>query len=544
MGGLFRAPGRTQSRRFRSVLSFAALLCGMACPAAAAGAPDAPLAVTSLLSRIEPGIATMERKGWTEKPSDPAASLNRIPPPGAAFLPETEITVAAVGDVIPHYAVQSQARDHPLGFRSLWKAAEPIFAEADIVYANLETPVARGLSPAGAVGETDGGPWDLSRVYTGYPMFNAPPSLAADLKASGVTIVSTSNNHALDRGPLGVDLTKDALDRVGLTHVGTRRRNETGEDGWVTIVRARGMRIAWLGCTYSTNGFADIYRQMLKCYDDQGLIMSMIARLSDRDDVDAVIVTPHFGEEYSEVPTERQKQFARNAVRAGALAVLGSHPHVVQPSEWHHGREARFGFIQYSLGNFISNQDALATRSSIILLLNLARSVNGTVVITAVRYVPVFMDRAPTGQGNHLTLRAASPTGDGGLHWQHVVDRMGPTMLHTRALADPSEFGAALSWRPVGGPEELVKGYEGVADDTVGLPGEQFQASLESAVLMWNDTAEKAEGAIPGETPVPPAEGAAGDVIVSLEDRAEDLVASPTPPLPEGVLNGQLRIGR
>ena len=42
-------------------------------------------------------------------------------------------------------------------------------------------------------------------VYSGYPRFNYHPSLAVDLRRSGVDVVSTANNHALDRGPVGVE---------------------------------------------------------------------------------------------------------------------------------------------------------------------------------------------------------------------------------------------------------------------------------------------------------------------------------------------------
>ena len=48
-----------------------------------------------------------------------------------------------------------------------------------------------------------------------------------------------------------------------------------------------------------------------------------------------VVVNVHGGQEYSFVPTKKQRDFYEKLCAAGAAAVLGSHPHVLQPVEWH-----------------------------------------------------------------------------------------------------------------------------------------------------------------------------------------------------------------
>ena len=63
-----------------------------------------------------------------------------------------------------------------------------------------------------------------------------------------------------------------------------------------------------------------------------------------------VIVNVHGGEEYHFKPNESQKAFYESLCSAGASAVFGSHPHVLQPSVWNGG-----SLIVYSLGNFIFN---------------------------------------------------------------------------------------------------------------------------------------------------------------------------------------------
>jgi poly-gamma-glutamate synthesis protein (capsule biosynthesis protein) len=66
---------------------------------------------------------------------------------------------------------------------------------------------------------------------------------------------------------------------------------------------------------------------------------------------DVVLVSMHAGVEYAAKPHPAQMSFARAAIGAGAAAVLGHHPHVVQPVEEYGG-----GVIFYSLGNFVFDQ--------------------------------------------------------------------------------------------------------------------------------------------------------------------------------------------
>ena len=88
-------------------------------------------------------------------------------------------------------------------------------------------------------------------------------------------------------------------------------------------------------------------------------------------DADLIAVIIHWGVEYQNAPNTYQTNMARFLVEQGADLVLGSHPHVLQPYEtisvtgWD-GRE-RQGFVCYSLGNFISNQQDLETRTTAVL---------------------------------------------------------------------------------------------------------------------------------------------------------------------------------
>ena len=122
-------------------------------------------------------------------------------------------------------------------------------------------------------------------------------------------------------------------------------------------------------------------------------------------EVDAIIITPHWGDEYVNTPNAIQKEFGRKWIEMGATAVIGSHPHVLQPMEKVVTKDGREGFIIYSLGNFVSNQGGkesecageksclakkLAQRSSVTLFLGLTKNSSGT-FINGVKALPMRM---------------------------------------------------------------------------------------------------------------------------------------------------------
>jgi len=313
----------------------------------------------------------------------------------AACDPGDRYVIAAVGDVLLHGGLQTQATQSAARFRSLFSDVDDLIAAADLTYANLEGPTARGVVASGAA-TTDPGLVFDGRVYTSYPQFNYHPSLIEDLIAVGVDVVSTANNHALDRRALGADRTVEALAEANLPWTGTRARS-SASGNWHTATEAGGLRIAWLACTYGTNGIPDTQGQVLGCFDDTAQIEAAVRELAASPEIDAVIVTPHWGTEYVATPGATQIRLAHRLLEAGALAVLGSHPHVLEPWEKYKTSDGRETFVIYSLGNFVSGQQGMARRTSMILYLGLTRSSEGTITIHGVRHVPLYMHGRETG---------------------------------------------------------------------------------------------------------------------------------------------------
>ena len=326
--------------------------------------------------------------------------------------PGDRLIIAAVGDVLLHKNLQWAATVKKNAYRHLWAPVEPHLRRAHLTYANLEGVVAPGVHKDGHATKDPGFRYD-AQVYTSWPRFNYPSRLLDDLKAAGVDVVSTANNHALDRYQLGVDLTLEELERRAIASTGTRHsdhrtlkapRDKSLAYPWHTVTRHGQWRVAWLACAHNTNGIPDRADQVLSCRHDRPEIFRIVRALAADRAIDAVIVTPHWGAEYIHRPLSGDRAFGRALIDAGAHAVLGSHPHVLQPWEVHTTSTGRQGLIVYSLGNFVSGMGSLrrktpgtvAKRATIILYMGLTRDARGEVFVNGARYMPAIM-RAPTG---------------------------------------------------------------------------------------------------------------------------------------------------
>lgn len=322
-----------------------------------------------------------------------------------ACRPGQKIVIAAVGDLLFHSSLQRYALSGNGRYADFWSPVASVLEGADLTYGNLEGPAAPGVAIGGRDVPDPGRRLD-GRVYgPGGPVlsgliFNYHPSVVADMKASGFDVVSTANNHAADRGPLGIDRTIDTFENVGLPFTGTRREGEPGR-AWSVVTEAGGMRIAWLACTYSTNGMPH-RNQVLECHGQKHIVMAEIRRLANDPAIHAVILTPHWGIEKSHQPLASDRAYAREAIAEGVTAIIGTHAHVLQP--WEKvtlpdesdtpGREA---LVVYSTGNFISNQPWPPTRVGVIVLLELTRDIGEKASITAVGYIPTEVNRGAKG---------------------------------------------------------------------------------------------------------------------------------------------------
>ena len=94
---------------------------------------------------------------------------------------------------------------------------------------------------------------------------------------------------------------------------------------------------------------------------------SAIRRARRRADV--VVAAFHWGIERDTRESPAQRALAQVALRAGATAVIGSHPHVLQPTR----ALPRRRLVAYSLGNFVFSAASPNTERTGILEVSLTR---------------------------------------------------------------------------------------------------------------------------------------------------------------------------
>jgi len=311
------------------------------------------------------------------------------------------IKISFTGDLIIHNDLYLKImKDKNQDFSILWKKTIPLFEKADFSYLNLEGAVAMGidrkLKDRGDVGFT----YDLD-VYSGTNfLFNYHPKLIDALIKTGVDIVSTANNHTFDRGSIGVDKTIDALVEKNLTFVGTRKAGSTSQ--FYTTTKIKNFNIAWISCSEALNGFKDKKSQILLCFDQKNELLNIIKNLKSDKTIDAIIVLPHWGQEYKHEPNQKQIQLSYELAEAGAIAVIGSHPHVLQPVEKYVTKDNRETFIAYSLGNFVAYQKNIERKSSALIYLDFEKTESGETFISKYSYEPTTRTGADIYPARHL----------------------------------------------------------------------------------------------------------------------------------------------
>jgi len=335
----------------------------------------------------------------TGSPPSTAESSSPAPTPTPALPLEFEATLLAIGDIMvhsPQLPAYHDADSDRYDFTEWFARVAPIFHEGDWVVGNLETPL------AGA---------DLK--YSGYPRFNAPAELADALRDAGVQLVSTANNHSMDRGFAGIQRTLDHVRQSGIVPYGTAASEEEAER-LVTAERG-GIRMGFLAYTYGTNGIPiPVDKPFAVSLIDTDRMAREIGRLRAAG-VDVVTVSLHFGAEYQRLPNDEQQRIVRSAIGAGADIILGSHPHVVQPydivkvaaADSALGEE-RSGVVIYSLGNFISNQTGNWKDVGLIFGVHLKKiqQPDGSSATTweRISLVPTWVHIAGQGRNRHYTV--------------------------------------------------------------------------------------------------------------------------------------------
>lgn len=195
------------------------------------------------------------------------------------------------------------------------------FANSDLVFGNLESPlinnpfIVRDKSFAGSI------------------------CIAPKLKDIGFDIFSIANNHILEQGYKGFVSTQKALMDAGLYYVGVFNDYKSN----IKVISKNGLKFGF--CAF--NSIIDIPNPNIHANLNLDSVKKTIDEM-DELNVDYKLISFHWGNEFINIPSFEQIEFAHSVIDYGADIIIGHHPHVIQPIE-----KYKKGIIIYSLGNFI-----------------------------------------------------------------------------------------------------------------------------------------------------------------------------------------------
>ena len=285
------------------------------------------------------------------------------------------LKVIFAGDLMGHGPQHKAARtaDSSYDYTPCFRFVEDYIKSADLAILNLEVTLA--------------GP-----PYTGYPQFSSPRELALAAKNAGFDIMTTANNHCMDRGKEGLERTLRVLDTLGIPHLGTYRDREQHDLEHPLMVERNGVRLALLCYTYGTNGI-EVQKPNVVNFIDT-LEMARDLRVAKEKGADFVITLIHWGIEYALKANAEQEQTARWLLERGCDAVIGGHPHVVQnftlDANLHNDHYPEI--VVYSMGNLVSNQRDVNCDGGIMIELDLQKNFFDTRVVGC-RYMPYWVHR-------------------------------------------------------------------------------------------------------------------------------------------------------
>ncbi len=315
---------------------------------------------------------------------------------GAGTARRGEVRVLFVGDTSFGENYQSDAGklggvdllrkkgyDWPLG------RLKPLLREADIVIANLETPLTDQVRS----------PLAGKKEYVHWSDVKKAP---AALARHNIKVVSLANNHAVDFGLEGLGQTLKALRSAGIASFGAGVDEAAAARPYAKTLSVGGRPFSLV--VLAGYEYRQKYEAVYKFYArgkrggvnrlDFDKLCLQIEKLKRASPTAFVAVTPHWGRNYGS-RRKREVEGARRLIDAGADLVMGHGAHHLQAIEHYKGR-----WIFYNLGNFMFSAEGRRAEKkshgfSLAVRLNLSPGSDG--IIKTLRAYPILTDNLRTG---------------------------------------------------------------------------------------------------------------------------------------------------
>ncbi|MBQ9953919.1 MAG: CapA family protein [Eggerthellaceae bacterium] len=255
-----------------------------------------------------------------------------------------KVTLVAAGDQIATDnsmpiadAYAGSVGDGKYDFTPFYQDVAPFIGGFDLRYINQETVM------AGA-----------DRGFSGYPVFNGPDAQARAIADVGFNLVNFATNHTYDMGLAGIERSHAVWEGYPELLIGGSYLSQEDRET-VHMIERNGITFAFLAYTYGDNHYgtaANFPNSYYVCGFDKALIEQDVRRAQEV--ADAVIVSMHWGSEYTVEPNAQQEEYARFLADLDVDLVLGSHAHIMQPTKYVTGDTGNTVLVIYGLSDFVS----------------------------------------------------------------------------------------------------------------------------------------------------------------------------------------------
>lgn len=326
----------------------------------------------------------------------------------AEVVPDVDYTasarVLAIGDVMMHepflrspyyYNAESNTYD----FSEMFKYIKDDYQNADFSILTFE-------------GALTGEP------YTGYPMFRTPNSIMNSFQDAGIDLCMLANNHIYDGLADGVMMTMDYMEQINLDYMGIRKSTDIQP---FKIQEINGIKVGFIDYVYESAdqegytkcingiGIADEMAPLINTFNYNHLdtfyeeVTNAYTAMKNAG-AEIVVAFMHWGTEYQLVENYLQDEIAQSLCNIGFNAIIGSHPHVIQPIDILTSADGSHQtFCAYAIGNHLSNQriefmdgDSTGeTEDGYMIYLTIDRDHDGNVQISNIEFLYTWVYMAP-----------------------------------------------------------------------------------------------------------------------------------------------------
>lgn len=255
------------------------------------------------------------------------------------------ITLLFTGDVLLDRGVRPVAEKN--GVEWLFAGVSEQLKAADAVIINLECPLTDVSTP-------------LNKKY----IFRADTRWAKDLRKVGVTHAALANNHTNDQNYQGLESTKHTLENADIVPIGLVKssadRDVTSSVQTIipSTIKKGDIVIALFNVVlFPLENWSNSKTRLTPIQVEAVTLAKSIGEYKKVHPNHRIITILHWGTEFQTSPSRKQQLTARMLISAGADAIIGHHPHVIQPMKYIEGRP-----VYYSLGNFVFDQQSLEAR--------------------------------------------------------------------------------------------------------------------------------------------------------------------------------------